>query len=415
MIKTLCGCIGLIGCSYSCFWSYAALADATPEQSIDWSTRARFADFYGEERARAASLLVRLNVETQWSEYLNSHVQVDNVSRGFKHDHSDGVDLNGKPLIPDAEGLDLNQAYLAIKFDSLNFKLGRQQINWDDQRFIGGNGFWQNEQTFDTVLAKIKLFSNSQLSYAYIGNVNRIFGDDADKQVSSNSGGYGAEAVERPVNLLGDHQHHTHIARLNLNEWDYSELVAYAYAIDNLSAPRTSNNTVGAHYTFTYKMDAIKYRLKFESAIQKQPELSNSPSLPYYLLDASLGISYIEVNGRYEILSHKDNANFIMPLGSAHDFQGASGQIQNYKAQGLKDASLGLTWRATPFKFETQYHRFNAYSSNEYLGQELDITLSYKPTRKHVVSFLAAYFKPELDSAVEKDTTHFYIDYAYNF
>jgi hypothetical protein len=410
MIKKLCGCIGF---SWACFWSSAALT-AVPENNIDWSARARFADFYGADNARAASLLVRLNVETQWSEYLNSHVQVDNVSRGFKHEHSDGVDLNGKPLIPDVEGLDLNQAYLAIKFDSLNFKLGRQQINWDDQRFIGGNGFWQNEQTFDAVLANIKLFSNSQLSYAYIGNVNRIFGDDADKQMSS-SGGYGADTVDRPVNLLGDHKHHTHIARLYLNEWDYSELVAYAYAIDNLTAPRTSNNTLGAHYTFTYKIDAIKYRLKVESALQKQPELNNSPLLPYYLLDASLGINRFDVTGRYEILSHKESANFIMPLGSSHDFQGASSQIQDFMGQGLKDASLGLIWRATPFKIETQYHRFNAYTSNEYLGQELDVTLSYKPSRKHVVSFLAAYFKPELESASRQNVRRFYLDYAYNF
>lgn len=413
MIKKLCGCISLVGFSWSCIGTNVALAEAAPAHSIDWSARARVADFYGEERARAASLLVRLNVETQWSEYLNSHVQVDNVSRGFKDEHSDGVDLNGKPLIPDAEGLDLNQAYLAIKLDSLSFKLGRQQINWDDQRFIGGNGFWQNEQTFDALLANIKLFSNSQLSYAYIGNVNRIFGDDADKQVSSIGGGYGADTADRPVNLLGDHKHHTHIARLNINEWDYSEVVAYAYAIDNLTAPRTSNNTVGAHYTFTYKMDAIKYRLKFESALQKQPELSNSPLLPYYLVDASLGINRFDVTGRYEVLSHKKNANFIMPLGSSHDFQGASSQIQNFMGQGLKDASLGLTWRATPFKIQTQYHRFNAYTSNEYLGQELDITLSYKPSRKHVVSFLAAYFKPE--PVAVKDTRRFYLDYAYNF
>lgn len=413
MIKKLCGCIGLIGFSWSAFGTVSALADTAPEHTIDWSARARFADFYGEEKARAASLLVRLNVETQWSEYLNSHVQVDNVSRGFKDKHSDGVDLNGKPLIPDAEGLDLNQAYLTIKLDSLSFKVGRQQINWDDQRFIGGNGFWQNEQTFDALLANIKLFSNSQVSYAYIGNVNRIFGDDADKQVPSNGGAYGADAANRSVNLLGDHKHHTHIARLNINEWDYSEWVAYAYAIDNLTAPRTSNNTLGAHYTFTYKMDAIKYRLKFESALQKQPELSNSPLLPYYLIDASLGINRVDVIARYEIVGHKENANFIMPLGSSHDFQGASSQIQNFMGQGLKDASLGLTWRATPFKIETQYHRFNAYTSNEYLGQELDITLSYKPSRKHVVSFLAAYFKPE--PVAVKDTRRFYLDYAYNF
>ncbi len=104
-----------------------------------------------------------------------------------------------------------------------------------------------------------------------------------------------------------------------------------------------------------------------------------------------------------------------MPLGSAHDFQGASGQMQDFMGQGLKDASLGLTWRATPFKIETQYHQFNAYTSNEYLGQEVDVTLSYKPSRKHVVSLLAAYFEPEFELASGKNVRRFYLDYAYNF
>ncbi len=411
MIKYLyCG-IGVFGCS----WSGLAMADVAIEHDIDWSARGRFADFYGADPARATSLLLRFDVASQWTEWLSSHIQVDNVSRGFKHEHSDGVDLNGKPLIPDAEGLDLNQAYLGITLDSLSFKLGRQQINWDDQRFIGGNGFWQNEQTFDAISSNLKLFTNSQLSYAYIANVNRIFGDDADKQLTLIGGVYGDDTVGRPVNLLGDHKHHTHIARLNINEWDYSELVAYGYAMDNLTAPRTSNNTLGAHYTFTYKMDAIKYRLKIESALQKQPELNNRPLLPYYLLDASVGINRFDVTGRYEILSHKENASFIMPLGSAHDFQGASGQMQDFMGQGLKDASLGLTWRATPFKIETQYHQFNAYTSNEYLGQEVDVTLSYKPSRKHVVSLLAAYFEPEFELASGKNVRRFYLDYAYNF
>ena len=390
-----------------------ASAEDSVNHEFDWSARARYADFSGDEPARAASLLLRLNLESKWNEVIGTHIQLDNVSRGFKGEHSDGVDLNGKPLIPDPGGFDINQAYLALNYDSIKFQLGRQQINLDEQRFIGGNGFWQNEQTFDAALTKIKFLTNSQFTYAYIGNVNRIFGDRADNDF--NDGGYGSPEAARPASMLGDHKHRTHIAQLNYNEWDYSQITAYAYAMDNKTQPSASNNTVGANYNFTYKVDSVKYRIRIESALQKQPELNDSPLLAYYLLDANIGISRLELNGRYEVLGNKEGVNFITPLASAHDFQGSASAIQNYAAQGIKDSAIGVTWRATPFKIASQYHQFHSYTSNQYLAQELDVTLSYKPNREHAVTLLVAYFKPESGSPQKNSERKIYLDYAYNF
>ena len=392
-----------------------AAANEPEAHDFDLGSRSRYADYSGEESARAASLLLRLKIDSKWSETLETHLQLDNVSRAFKDEHSDGVDLNGKPIIPDAGGFDFNQAYVAMNYDSVKVQVGRQRINLDDQRFIGGNGFWQNEQTFDAALATVKFLSNSQFTYAYIGNVNRIFGDHADKNLNPGDEGYESWDGDRPAAILGDHKHHTHIAQLNYNEWDYSQITAYAYAMDNKTLPSASNNTLGANYNFTYKADAIKYRVRVESAVQKQPELNDSPLLTYYLLDANIGINRLEFNGRYEVLSNKEGVNFITPLASLHDFQGASNLVQNYASKGIKDSSIGFTWRATPFKIESQYHQFHSYTSNDYLAQELDLTLSYRPNRKHVVSLLIAYFKPELDGSEERSTRKLYLDYAHNF
>ncbi len=411
-MKKLCYCIYVaLLCDSS-----AAFANAI-DNKIDWSARARYAEFSGEESARAASLILRLNVDTRWNETLSTFLQLDDVERAFKDQHSDGVDFNGKPVIPDAEGFDLNQAYLGLSFDSIKFQFGRQRINFDDQRFIGGNGFWQNEQTFDAALTKIKWLSNSQITYAYIGNVNRIFGDDADRDplADPSNGDYPGATSERDAGLLGDHKHHTHIAQFNFNEWDYSQVIAYAFAMDNLSLPSASNNTLGANYTFNYKVDAIKYRVKIEYAVQKQPELNDGPLLPYYVVDAGIGIRSIEISGRYEVLSNKEGINFIAPLGSLHDFQGKAGQTQSYASNGVKDASLNLGWRATPFKIEAQYHQFFSYTSNDSFAQELDLSLSYKPTRKHAVTLLFAYFKPDNYNIQKDDTRRIYLDYAYNF
>jgi hypothetical protein len=389
------------------------LSWADEDSKINWSSRARFADFSGAETARAASLLVRVTAENQWNEQFSTLVQVDNVNRAFKNEHSDGVELNGKPIIPDAEGVDLNQAYAAVQVSDFRIKLGRQKINWDDQRFIGGNGFWQNEQTFDALLTQYKFLNNSQFSYAYIDNVNRIFGDDADKYITTKSTNNSEEYTARPTNLWGDYKQKTHIAQLNLNEWDYSQLTAYAYHINNTSLPSTSNNTLGAKYTFTYKLDSIIYHAEIASARQTQPESISNQSLAYYLLNGSLGIKRFEIGGRYEILSHEDGINFITPLSSMHDFQGSSNQIYNYMSQGLRDASLNITWRATPFKFESQYHRFYTYTNKQYLAQELDLSISYKPTRKHSVTLLVAQFEPEQQPA--HSFRRLYLDYAYNF
>jgi len=385
------------------------------DNNLDWSARSRYAEYDGADEARAASLLLRLNLDTHWSEMFSTHVQLDNVSRAFKNEHSDGVDLNGKPLIPDAGGFDVNQAYVAADFDSVKLQLGRQRINLDDQRFVGGNGFWQNEQTFDALLAKIKLLSNSQLTYAYVDNVNRIFGPNADTYLHPGDSAYTGPDSTRPAGLLGEHKHNTHLAQFNYNEWDYSQLVIYGFAMDNQTMPSASNNTLGANYTFTYKADAIKYRIKIESALQRQPEAPTNPLLPFYSLDAGIGISHVEFTGRYEVVSNKDGINFITPLSSSHDFQGLANQSQNYARDGLKDASLGISWRASPFKIETQYHQFNAYTVNDYLAQELDVSFSYKPNRKHAITFLATFFKPEFGIPQKGSTQKFFMDYSYNF
>lgn len=392
----------------------ASYCKADIDNTLDWSARARYAEFDGDESARAASLLLRATLDTHWNDTFSTDVQLDNVSRAFKNEHSDGVHLNGKPVIPDPGGFDLNQIYVKANLDSVTFKLGRQRINLDDQRFVGGNGFWQNEQTFDAALANVKLFSNSQLTYAYIDNANRIYGEDADKYLQPGDQNYAGPESERPAASLGDHRHHTHLVELDLNEWDYSQVKTYAFHIDNVTMPSVSNNTVGGNYTFTYKLDAVRYHVKLETAAQKQTEINDSPVLPYYLANIGVGISHIEFDGRYEVLGNKEGTSFVTPLASGHDFQGLANQISNYAAGGLKDASIGISWRSSPFKIESRYHQFNAYTNNDYLAQELDLIFGYKPNRKHAVTLLLTSFKPEVGYSTAS-TQKIYLDYAYNF
>jgi len=381
---------------------------ALGEHTFDWSSRARYANVDADNSGQSASLLVRGNIESQWSSIFSSTLEVDAVGTGFKDDHSDGVDFNDAPLIPDPPGAEFNQAFLSLNLDRVNIHLGRQRINFDSQRFVGGNGFWQNEQTFDALLGKFKLASNSNFTYSYIANANRIFGDDADANNSGREHEYGD--ARRPAAFLGDHEQHTHLTRLEWNEWDYTRVVGYGYRIDNQDLPSVSNNTLGGSYTLNYKASAIKYRVQIEAAHQNRVELEVD-HLPYYLIDLGLGINAWELSSRYEILGENDGAAFVTPLGSNHDFEGWSDVIGNTPNTGVRNFSLELLWRASPLRVETSYHFFKDDLDGNNIGREFDLDFVYKPARKHSISLRLANFEPEDDSGSVRKV---YLDYSFN-
>lgn len=387
-------------------------AQAQVEHHLDWGTRARYAQVAADNSGQAASLLLRGELLSQWREGLATTLELDHIATAFNSDHNNGLRANDEPLIPDPPGSEINQAFIQLQRDNYQLQLGRQRINFDQQRFIGGNGFWQNEQTFDALLGKMLVASNSNLSYAYIANANRIFGDDADRPASSDHD-YGNP--ERPAALLGDHQHHSQLARLEWNEWDYTRLVAYGYHIDNRDMPEASNNTLGLSYQFSIKQRALKYRLQAEWAQQDRYEL-DAAGLDYALLDLGLGYGAYELSGRYEILGAKSlgagqSAAFITPLGSLHNFQGWADAIGNTPDTGIRDLSLNLLWRASPWRLETAYHFFSSDIASARIGRELDLDIVFKPARKHSLALRLAHFEPEDNSG---SVRKLYVDYAFN-
>lgn len=401
--------LSLFSSAFSSCLLLSPCAMALGEHNLDWAGRSRYAHVDAEPSGQAASVLLRATLDSRWNSLFTSELEVDHIATAFKDDHSDGVRLNDQPIIPDPPGTEINQAWLAVDMDEIFFKLGRQRINFDNQRFVGGNAFWQNEQTFDAALGTLKFFSNSQLTYTYIANANRIYGDDADKHNIGSEPVYGGPET-RPAGLLGDHEHRSHLARFEWNEWDYTRVVAYGYRIDNRAMPAASNHTIGASYTLNYKQDAIKYRVQVEAARQNRVEL-DVDGLAYYVVDLGVGIGTYEFSSRYEILDAKDGAAFVTPLGSNHDFQGWADRIENTPVTGVRDFSLALLWRASPVRVETAYHFFSQAQGGDDIGQEWDLDFVYKPASKHAISLRFAHFEPDDDShPVQK----VFLDYSYN-
>lgn len=385
-------------------------AHAEIQHQWDWGSRARYANVDAANSGQSASLLLRGNLNSQWSEWLTTFVEVDSVGSTFKDDHSDGVRLNGQPLLQDPPGTEFNQAFIAVNGDNFLMRLGRQRINIDNQRFVGGNGFWQNEQTFDAIFSQYKFASNSRFTYSYIGNANRIFGDDADKNYPGRGPLPNGTTPPRPAVNYGDHEQHTHLSHLEWNEWDYTRITAYAHRMENLDMPAASNATYGASYSFNYKVGQVKYRLQLEAAQQDRFDIERD-QLPYYLVETGVGLGSVELIAHYEILGEKNGAAFITPLGSNHKFEGWAGVVGNTPNSGVRNTSVGFLWRASPVRIETHYHLFDKDVDGDAIGAEWDLDISFRPARKHNLSLRLAHFDPENNSA---STRKVFLDYAYN-
>lgn len=387
---------------------------AEPEHQFEIANRTRYAEVSDGNSGKDFSTLLRADLKSQWNETLYSTLELDYVKSFLPDEHSDGVNINHHAMIADVPGADLNQAFVTLKLDDMKFDVGRQRLAYDSQRFIGGNSLWQNEQTFDAISSRFNVKSNSAFTYAYVLNVNRIFGEKADRNFYDIAYPSNWEKPERPDYLLGDHKHKTHLLRLEWNEWDYSQLVAYHYAIRNKDVPSDSNNSTGFNYSFNYKGDQFKYRIQAEIATQKRTELNDAQQVPYYLLDAGIGLNTLELSSRYEVMGAKNNTPFITPLGSLYDFMGWANRFGTPIASGVEDASVRLLWRASPFRVDARYHIFHEYDGDRKLGEEADVDIVFKPAKKHTVSLRFAYFEPEEWLEPHHHVKKLYLDYTFN-
>ena len=127
--------------------------------------------------ANAQTIRTRIGLQSGKWYGLSALIEADNVSR--IGDASYNSTRNGQgdySVVADPDGSEINQALLRYDHQYGSAVLGRQRINLDNQRFVGGVAWRQNEQTYDGALLQLKPLTGLTLSYAYIDNINTIFG-----------------------------------------------------------------------------------------------------------------------------------------------------------------------------------------------------------------------------------------------
>lgn len=159
-------------------------AEAWLAPTLDARLRYEFADVDGFDDSHALTLRARVGLKT--SEWNGFSAMVEGEFTGAMVDDYNGGAPGADPFDPsnsviaDPENVELNRAFLQYHGYGTTVIVGRQRIIRGNSAFIGNVGWRQNEQTYDAVSLAYEAECGAKLEYAWIGQVNRIFGAQAD-------------------------------------------------------------------------------------------------------------------------------------------------------------------------------------------------------------------------------------------
>lgn len=356
-----------------------------------------------DENANASTARLRLNyLSGTWSRW-KVFGELDYVGHLFFDDFNSGAgtspDKTNYPVVADPEGADLNQLYAEYQGQpaDLRVRLGRQRILLDNQRFVGNVGWRQNEQTYDAISVFASAAENVDINYAWVANVNRIFGDTVP---------------------AGDEESSTHLLNAHYQRSQALGLGAYAYYLDGKDTPATSGLTLGFRATGQWSPGSVS--LDWVAEYARQSDAANAPvDFDADYLHASLGwnvSSTLKIGAAYESLGGDDSrpgAAFRTPLATLHAFQGWADLFVVTPDAGIVDIYLSAYLLLGQWKWLARIHQYEAESGNNDFGKELNFAVSRKFGNHYELLFKAAAFNS--DDAAYPDTSKAWLMFSANF
>ena len=353
-----------------------------------------------DEDANAHTLRTRLGFQSGVWRGWDFNIEVNDVrhlSNEFNAGGGTTPDRPEYPVVADPKGTRLNQGYINYSgIEDWGFKVGRQRINLDNQRFIGSVAWRQTEQVFD---AGTVAWGNDKADFSatYVQWVRRIFGENSSA---------GKHRQDGTVFLNGGIA--TPIGKVR----------GYYYQIDNDDDPSASTGTIGARL---FGKPAINddWSIRYEVEYARQSDVGNNPvdySADYFHLAGAAVVGVFDFGLGWELLGGDDGdggyAAFRTPLATLHKFNGWADQFLSTPTNGLSD--FYLTFKATPGKmiFDARFHSFEADSGSGKYGTELNFQAGYQFTDRFRGDLKLAVF--DADDAPFEDVTKFWVQFYFD-
>ena len=333
------------------------------ESKLNLNFRYRY-EFVGQDGfakdAYASTLRTRLAYRSPYFSNFGFLIEFDDV-RSIGNDlyNSTRNGNTNRPVVADPEGTEVNQALILYRgIENTVIRAGRRRITLDNHRFIGDVGWRQNDQTYDGFSLSNMSLPEATIEYAYIDNVNRVFGPDSGTPSA-------------------DFKSDSHILNIK-HEWLLNwDVMAYAYLLDLEDSPLSSNKTFGIRMIGSNAFsDRTSASYTMEYAHQENyGDNPNNYSADYFLLEGTLTTAGVTGKLGYEVLEGDSVQAFQTPLGTLHAFQGWADKFLATPSDGIEDLYFSIATKIRGANISLIYHRFNPEAGGPDYGSEWDLMI----------------------------------------
>ncbi len=253
----------------------------------------------------------------------------------------------------------INQLYLDwTGLKNTRLRLGRQQVNLDNVRFIGDIGFRQVMQVFDGVSVLNKSLPETEVFAAHFKKVTQITAEQRTGNLELTNIRYHISPTEF---LVG----YAYIS--NIDELGFGNAWFGADALNNAGKPNSnadqSNKVFGLRLDGTHPFNP-NFRAHYTVEYAKQSDYADGDkriAAHYYKLGGGLGFDNFNFRLEQELLSSNDSKYaFQTPFGTNHLFQGWADKFLATPRQGIQDTFVSATYQYDDFLFFADYHLINS-------------------------------------------------------
>ena len=356
------------------------------------------------DKARAQTARMRLGYMTPTWQGLTGYVEGESIVEIDDHYNNGHNGRTTYPRVGDPADLAFNQLYLsyALPGKNNNVTVGRQYLNFDNQRWIGWSKFRQNDATFDAARIALAPTDKMTVDYAYSISSHRSAGS---RQSS------------------GDFNGDMHMIHADYKLPYDLKLAGYGYWLDlDPYIATLASKTFGARAEWRPKKEWVSGITPLATAeFAKQSDMGANPRNYdewYHWLE--LGGSYkgYSLTGVFEHLGGNGVGSVTMPMSSLHTFNGWVDKFGTTPVNGLNDyfltfkAPIGLPWEGQKLGFETQLHQYDSDVNDQDYGKEIDIGFTYTPIENHtILAQVGRYYADDFSD----DTTKAWLAYEFKF
>jgi hypothetical protein len=298
-----------------------------------------------------------------------------------------GYGLSTRATVVDPQLSQLNQLYLEWK----GLKVGRQLLNLDNQRFFGGVGWRQNDQTFTGAsYTNATLIPKTDFTLAHFTKAHTITGVTK---------AFKADLINFRVKAFpGDN------------------IRAFHYMVEEELAPATSLTHTGA------RLDGEAWKvLLYDISVAKQKKYKDATDTGTKEVGYTMFSLGWKINADHSLSVAQETleGGFRTPYATLHAWNGWADRFLATPVNGLKDQFISYKAKRGPWNYELKHHTYKAETNGAAYGRELDLVVEYKVNAWLKLMAKAADYKADAATPTigtgNKDLRKFWLQTTINF